>query len=967
MANEYSISAKITADSSGFEKGINRAKNALNGFSKKVNEEISKLGKGGLSGSIAGVAASLGGIGLAVGAATKTISSLSKKLDECTSAFKTQELAERALKTAVDNSPYMTGTAVKALKEYATQVQKNSNLGDEQIIPMMTKLVASGRTVNEVMRIIAVATDMSATGTVSFEQAVSQLNQTMNGTIGTLGRQYAELQGLSTEALRSGEAVEILGQKFAGLADKTKDSSKQLANAKGDFKEALGRLTAPSADMWNNLWNTFYTGGTNAINRFSEYFEQKVTGKAVEDYLNQQFTKIARAQKGITYKDVAKDVGTIEDLFKNYLDETQLIALQKRLESQKKLTEAQELQLKLAKRIVGYKQQETEEQEKLAASAAKNRNSTQEEEKAVESATKEQKDWNGLIRNQEIEIAGINEDYEKQLDLQLWAIENERQSALSSATSAEERAEINKYYDNEIYLARKKIRKKDEKEEKKSWKDRVKDIGKTLAGFAKTVATVFKKVGEVISKVFTKSWEIVKGAVSKIASGFKSLVGLSVSDTLDALLKFEDGILTFFVETLPQLPGFIKSVLDSVGTLFNGLKDSIDVTQLSDIIENMVDYVASNLPDLVDDFFNVLSQIMGGALNGLNKWLESGGSDKLSKGVSKMFTSLSKNTRKFVEDGLPVIIKVIQDIADGVIDWLDNGGIEDILAIILNIQKQLETFVTENLDKIADLIAGHVEDFGNFIADSMESANKTLPKLISAVLKVVVAIIDAIAKAFEDESFVKSIVQSIEDVIKEIINILPNLLSSIVNLIVNIITALVPELPGLIIRVVNEIAKAIPEIASQLASSLFDGVLSIFKQIFTGDFWSQAFSDIGEGISGAFSDGGGYGKNSTGSTAGDLAVDLLVPGGFLRHFFATGTNSASRGLAVVGEAGPELVNFRGGEQVLNNHNTQKALDGMGGSTNNFNVTFNNLQDTSAFTMMQQLKAYNRQMAINGII
>ena len=28
---------------------------------------------------------------------------------------------------------------------------------------------------------------------------------------------------------------------------------------------------------------------------------------------------------------------------------------------------------------------------------------------------------------------------------------------------AEEKAEINKYYDNEIYLARKKIRKKDEK------------------------------------------------------------------------------------------------------------------------------------------------------------------------------------------------------------------------------------------------------------------------------------------------------------------------------------------------------------------------------------------------------------------------------------------------------------------------------------------------------------------------
>ena len=83
--------------------------------------------------------------------------------------------------------------------------------------------------------------------------------------------------------------------------------------------------------------------------------------------------------------------------------------------------------------------------------------------------------------------------------------------------------------------------------------------------------------------------------------------------------------------------------------------------------------------------------------------------------------------------------------------------------------------------------------------------------------------------------------------------------------------------------------------------------------------------------------------------------------------YATGTNNASSGLHIVGEAGPELVKFRGGEQVLNNHNTNKALAEAGGKTNNFNVTFNNMQDTSAFAMMQQLKQYNRQMAINGVI
>jgi hypothetical protein len=70
-------------------------------------------------------------------------------------------------------------------------------------------------------------------------------------------------------------------------------------------------------------------------------------------------------------------------------------------------------------------------------------------------------------------------------------------------------------------------------------------------------------------------------------------------------------------------------------------------------------------------------------------------------------------------------------------------------------------------------------------------------------------------------------------------------------------------------------------------------------------------------------------------------------------------------LHIVGEAGPELVRFRGGERVYNNRDTMGIISGN--KTNNFNVTFNNLRDTSAFAMMNQLKRYNRELAVNGVI
>jgi hypothetical protein len=57
--------------------------------------------------------------------------------------------------------------------------------------------------------------------------------------------------------------------------------------------------------------------------------------------------------------------------------------------------------------------------------------------------------------------------------------------------------------------------------------------------------------------------------------------------------------------------------------------------------------------------------------------------------------------------------------------------------------------------------------------------------------------------------------------------------------------------------------------------------------------------------------------------------------------YADGTSSARSGLAVVGERGPELVRFRGGEQVIPNHRIYPAANqnaARGGDTN-VNVTF----------------------------
>lgn len=72
------------------------------------------------------------------------------------------------------------------------------------------------------------------------------------------------------------------------------------------------------------------------------------------------------------------------------------------------------------------------------------------------------------------------------------------------------------------------------------------------------------------------------------------------------------------------------------------------------------------------------------------------------------------------------------------------------------------------------------------------------------------------------------------------------------------------------------------------------------------------------------------------ATSGAPTMNMPIPG------FAEGTPSAPPGLAVVGEDGPELVSFRGGEQVIPADPTDRLLRAMdgGGSPVSVSVTFN---------------------------
>jgi len=328
---------KITSDTKDAESGLDKVSKKINEFSKNNQQSLGGVQR--FNNAIKGAVKSFSSIGVAAGAAVGAIKKINDVVSETTNLYKEQIKAERQLETAAKNNPYLDETSVDQLKDFASAMQKVSNVGDEELIPMMAELAAAGRTQDEIQNIMSAALDVSASGMMSLDSAVSALNKTFSGTAGQLGNQIAGLKDLTKEELAAGAAVDIVADKFKGMAAATVDTAAQLKNMKGDFKEAIGEFTLPSSDLWNRFWTGFYEKGTEIINKFNDYLDRTIIGQGIAE-------KLVDGMKQI--KDQRQQTLYLEDNIHD-LSETQLKSLTSYLENLKRRNKEQDRLLEKAK------------------------------------------------------------------------------------------------------------------------------------------------------------------------------------------------------------------------------------------------------------------------------------------------------------------------------------------------------------------------------------------------------------------------------------------------------------------------------------------------------------------------------------------------------------------------------------------------------------------------------------------
>ena len=243
----------------------------------KVNQQLSDLQKGIKKNSFIKVAENVSAVGKAFGVVTTAVKKVNESIKENIELAQKQEKAEVQLSAAAKNNPYLTEASVIQLKNYASELQSISTIGDEELLPMMSQLAAAGRTQTEIQDIMSAALDLSASGMMSMDSAVSALNASLQGNAGTLGKQISGIKELTAEELKSGKAIEIVKQQFAGMSESISEQTggwQKYKNSLGDLKEVLGTGWADLQNSVGNVLSGFFDKITSKMKVAKEKAEE---------------------------------------------------------------------------------------------------------------------------------------------------------------------------------------------------------------------------------------------------------------------------------------------------------------------------------------------------------------------------------------------------------------------------------------------------------------------------------------------------------------------------------------------------------------------------------------------------------------------------------------------------------------------------------------------------------------------
>lgn len=239
---------------------------------------------------------------LTVGAITAVAAKVAQFGFESVRAFGQVERSMIQLKTALGGNEQ----SFDRMNGLIDTLAKKSLGTKNEIQDLVADLAALGKSDTQIENIANAAVNLANVTGQSLDAAMKQINATFDGTTGKLGKLLPELNDLTAEQLRAGDAADLINQKFGALSDEmaggVSQKIKNLSDSFGDLRENIGeRMLTAFSPMLTFIqqvvdgWNDAYTAQ-----------------KKYQDALNANDPEMAAALKRVA--DLKKEIAKLEQM-----------------------------------------------------------------------------------------------------------------------------------------------------------------------------------------------------------------------------------------------------------------------------------------------------------------------------------------------------------------------------------------------------------------------------------------------------------------------------------------------------------------------------------------------------------------------------------------------------------------------------------------------------------------------------
>jgi len=150
------------------------------------------------------------------------------------------------LTQSVANNANLSIGALSRLTAFTKSLSGASIYDDDELNAQASYLANLGLSEEKIKKILDAASDVASSGMMPLDAAVKALNGTLTGSAGLLGKQIPDIKTLTVEQLRSGDAIDIIAGKFAGMnetmAGTLEGRTTQINNIIGNIKENIGEV-----------------------------------------------------------------------------------------------------------------------------------------------------------------------------------------------------------------------------------------------------------------------------------------------------------------------------------------------------------------------------------------------------------------------------------------------------------------------------------------------------------------------------------------------------------------------------------------------------------------------------------------------------------------------------------------------------------------------------------------------------